>query len=77
MTLNKKYMYPFIRSLCIVGNIRDWGHLHRYCIQYAHLADGTGLCVGLISMPLTLSRYSNIEPIFIPTVSKLMHEGHD
>jgi len=38
------------------GNIRDWSDLHRYGIQYLHLADGTDVCMGMICMPRTLSR---------------------
>ncbi|CAL1532789.1 unnamed protein product [Lymnaea stagnalis] len=38
------------------GNIRDWKLFHRYVLNYVHLEDGTSLCVGAISMPLTVSR---------------------
>ena len=38
------------------GNIRDWGHLHRYAIQYINVEDGSAICIGRICMPLTLSR---------------------
>ncbi|XP_013420120.1 uncharacterized protein LOC106180635 [Lingula anatina] len=38
------------------GNIRDWKDLHRYCIQYIQLEDGTAVCFGLICFPKTMSR---------------------
>ncbi|KAK3089151.1 hypothetical protein FSP39_001292 [Pinctada imbricata] len=38
------------------GNHRDWKDLHRYGIQYCTLDDKTAICVGAISMPITLSR---------------------
>ncbi|KAH9500211.1 hypothetical protein Btru_077485 [Bulinus truncatus] len=38
------------------GNVRDWKLFHRYVLNYVHLEDGTALCVGAISMPVTLSR---------------------
>ncbi|XP_059177655.1 uncharacterized protein LOC131956986 [Physella acuta] len=38
------------------GNIRDWKLFHRYVLNYVHLEDGTAICVGAISMPITLSR---------------------
>ncbi|KAJ8314692.1 hypothetical protein KUTeg_006842, partial [Tegillarca granosa] len=38
------------------GNIRDWKDLHRYAIQYATLSDRTAVCVGVICMPVTMSR---------------------
>ncbi|XP_005108219.1 uncharacterized protein LOC101853644 [Aplysia californica] len=38
------------------GNIRDWKYFHRYALNYAHLEDGSALCVGAICMPMSLSR---------------------
>nr|XP_022294324.1 uncharacterized protein LOC111104596 [Crassostrea virginica] len=38
------------------GNIRDWKDLYRYAIQYCTLEDKTAVCLGLISMPRSLSR---------------------
>ncbi|KAI8740892.1 CAunnamed protein product [Biomphalaria glabrata] len=38
------------------GAIRDWKLFHRYVLNYVHLDDGTAICVGAISMPVTLSR---------------------
>lgn len=37
------------------GNIRDWRYFHRYAINYATLADKTAVCVGCISMPITMT----------------------
>ncbi|XP_061177236.1 uncharacterized protein LOC133185967 [Saccostrea echinata] len=38
------------------GNIRDWKDLHRYAIQYCTLEDKTAVCLGVISMPRSLSK---------------------
>lgn len=38
------------------GNLRDWGDLHRYAIQYLHLDDGKAICIGSICMPRTMTR---------------------
>nr|XP_034332735.1 uncharacterized protein LOC105339207 isoform X3 [Crassostrea gigas] len=38
------------------GNIRDWRDLYRYAIQYCTLEDRTAICLGVISMPKSLSR---------------------
>lgn len=38
------------------GNLRDWADLHRYCIQYISLEDGSYIAAGLICMPRTMSR---------------------
>lgn len=38
------------------GNIRDWRDLYRYAIQYCTLEDRTAICLGVISMPRSLSR---------------------
>jgi len=39
-----------------VGNVRDWRDIHRYALQFAHLNDGTCICLGNICMPRTMSR---------------------
>eukprot|EP00105_Crassostrea_gigas_P043190 XP_019927338.1 PREDICTED: uncharacterized protein LOC105339207 isoform X2 [Crassostrea gigas] len=38
------------------GNKRDWRDLYRYAIQYCTLEDRTAICLGVISMPRSLSR---------------------
>ncbi|CAH1798438.1 unnamed protein product [Owenia fusiformis] len=38
------------------GNIRDWRDLHRYSISYLHCEDGMAAAIGVICMPLTMSR---------------------
>ncbi|XP_056014568.1 uncharacterized protein LOC125676912 isoform X2 [Ostrea edulis] len=43
------------------GNIRDWTDLHRYAIQYCTLEDKTAICLGVISMPRSLSRWKNVQ----------------
>lgn len=48
----RQYTYMFL----LAGNIRDWTDLHRYAIQYCTLEDKTAICLGVISMPRSLSR---------------------
>ncbi|OWF52519.1 hypothetical protein KP79_PYT06824 [Mizuhopecten yessoensis] len=37
------------------GNVRDWRYFHRYAITYATLVDKTAICIGCISMPITMT----------------------